>query len=83
MLFRSFIHKTNIDNIKLVFYDFGGIKNFKIKVKDYVGEFNTREWDEIVLPFFDCDEMVIEHDGELFDLTKEIKNIGCNKFIKQ
>ena len=32
--YKCFIHKTNFDNMKLVFYDFGGLKKFKIKSND-------------------------------------------------
>jgi hypothetical protein len=81
--FKCFIHKTGIDNIKLVFYDFGGVKQFKITSNDYSDEIEVREWNEIVLPFFDCEKLVIVHEGETFDFTKEINKITHNEFYKK
>jgi hypothetical protein len=81
--FKCFIHKTGIDNIKLVFYDFGGVKQFKITSNDYSDEIEVREWNEIVLPFFDCEKLVIVHEGETFDCTKEINKITHNEFYKK
>lgn len=79
--FQSFIHKTLVDNMKIVFYDFGGVKNFKIKTEDFYQEINLREWEEVVLPFFDCSSLIIECDGEVIDFTEEMIKIGCNEFI--
>ena len=81
--FKCFIHKTGIDNIKLVFYDFGGVKQFKITSNEYSDEIEVREWNEIVLPFFDCEKLVIVHEGDTFDFTKEINKITQNEFYKK
>lgn len=81
--FKCFIHKTGIDNIKLVFYDFGGVKQFKITSNEYSDEIEVREWNEIVLPFFDCEKLVIVHEGDTFDFTKEINKITHNEFYKK
>jgi hypothetical protein len=51
--FKCFIHKTLIenDNIKIVFYNFGGIKHFNVKTDLFENDYEVREWDEIKLPF--------------------------------
>lgn len=81
--FKCFIHKTGIDNMKLVFYDFGGVKQFRINSNNYTNEFEVREWNEIVLPFFDCENLTVEHDGEVIDFTEEINKITYNEFYKK
>lgn len=80
--FKCFIHKTLIDNMKIVFYDYGGIKNFKIISDNYNCEFNLREWEEVILPFFDCSNLIVECDDEVIDFTEEVINISYNEFFK-
>ena len=65
--------------MKIVFYNFGGIKNFTIKADGYIFEIGLREWEEFVLPFYDCKNMIVECDGDVFDFTKEINKIGYNE----
>jgi hypothetical protein len=77
--FKCFVHKTCIDNMKIVFYGFGGIKNFIIRCDDNIFEVGLREWEEFVLPFYECNSMTVECDGEVFDFTKQINRIGNNK----
>jgi hypothetical protein len=80
--FKCFIHKTLTDNIKIVFYSFGGIKHFNIKTPSYENNYEVREWDEIELPFYNTDELVITHENEIFNLSKILNNIGQNTFTK-
>jgi hypothetical protein len=80
--FKCFIHKTLIDNMKIVFYNFGGLKEFKIVTDGWEEKYEVREWQEITLPFFHCQNLVVEHEGETFDFTNDIKKIGYNEFIK-
>jgi hypothetical protein len=79
--FECFVHKTLIDNMKIVFYNFGGVKNFVIKSNDFSIQLFLREWEEYVLPFFDCDNLIVECDGEIFDFTNQINKIGYNELI--
>lgn len=82
--FKCFIHKTLIenDNIKIVFYDFGGIKHFNVKTDLFENDYEVREWDEIKLPFLNTDKLIITNDGETFDLSHHVNNIGNNTFTK-
>lgn len=80
--FKCFIHKTSIDKMKIVFYNFGGIKQFEIKTENFRESFEVREWQEITLPFFDCHQLVVEHEEEEFDFSVDLSKIGYNKFIK-
>lgn len=80
--FKSFVHKTLIDNMKIVFYDFGGVKLFKIKTENFYQEVDLREWEEVSLPFFDCKNLFVECDGDVIDFTEEINKITYNEFIK-
>jgi hypothetical protein len=79
--FKCFIHKNGQDNVKIVFYDFGGVKNFKIKSNDYYSEFDVREWDEISLPFIDCNNLLVTQDDRLFDFSNEISKITHNEIF--
>lgn len=79
--FKCFIHKNGQDNVKIVFYDFGGVKNFKIKSNDYYSEFDVREWDEISLPFVDCNNLLVTQDDRLFDFSDEISKITHNEIF--
>jgi hypothetical protein len=81
--FKCFIHKTGIDDMKIVFYNFGGLKQFKLISGDFNTEVEVREWEEIILPFFSCDSLIVEHDGERFDFSKQINKIGYNEFFKR
>ena len=81
--FKCFIHKTDIDNMKVVFYDFGGLKQFKINADYFETNIEVREWEEIILPFVSCDSLIVEHDEETFDFSKEIHKIGYNEFFKR
>jgi hypothetical protein len=67
--------------MKIVFYNFGGVKNFVIKSNDFSIQLFLREWEEYVLPFFDCDNLIVECDGEIFDFTNQINKIGYNELI--
>ena len=80
--FKCFIHKTLIDNMKIVFYNFGGVKQFNVKSESFENNYMVREWDEIELPFFNTDKLFIENDGEIFDLSDYTTNIGYNTFEK-
>lgn len=80
--YRCFIHKTGQDNMKLVFYNYGGIKNFKITSTNFQQEYDSREWEQIVLPFNNAELLLIEHDGEEIDYSNEVKKIGHNTFEK-
>lgn len=81
--YSCFIHKTNHDNMKLVFYNFGGTKHFKITSINFEQEYTLREWEQIMLPFMDTDLLIIKHDEEEIDYSKEIKKIGQNVFEKK
>jgi hypothetical protein len=81
--FKCFIHKTLKDDMKIVFYNFGGVKHFKINSNDYSNEFEVREWQEINLPFKDTNHLIVEVDGDSFDFSKDVNNIGCNEFYKK
>lgn len=80
--FKCFIHKTNVDNMKIVFYNFGGLKTFNIETEYGMFEHIVREWDEIVLPFFSCEVLKVVNEGEVFDFTSDLKQIGHNEFRK-
>ena len=81
--FKCYIHKTLEDNMKIVFYDFGGIKNLEIKSENYSFNSEIREWQEIQLPFYDCKELIVKIDEEMFDFSYEISKIGHNTFTIQ
>ena len=70
------------DNIKIVFYNFGGIKHFNVKTDSFENNYEVREWDEIKLPFLNTDKLIITNDGETFDLSHHVNNIGNNTFTK-
>lgn len=78
--YKCFIHKTHYDNIKLIFYDFGGIKNFTISSDNFESDYETREWEQIELPFNQTEKLIITHDAEMIDYSHIIKNIGQNVF---
>jgi hypothetical protein len=80
--FKCFIHKTLTDNMKIVFYDFGGIKHFNVKTDLFENNYEVREWDEIELPFLNTDKLIITNDNETFDLSHHVNNIGENTFKK-
>lgn len=80
--FKCFVHKTSIDNMKIVFYNFGGINKFEIQTENFNECFELREWQEITLPFFDCHRLVVKHEEEEFDFSKDLSKIGYNEFIK-
>jgi NADH:ubiquinone oxidoreductase subunit len=80
--FKCFIHKTLTDNMKIVFYNFGGIKHFTVKTDSFENNYEVREWDEIELPFLNTNKLVITNDGEIFDLSHDVNNIGENTFRK-
>ena len=82
--FKCFVHKTQRDNddMKIVFYNFGGIKNFNIKAESFEENYEVREWDEIVLPFPNTDKLIITNEDEIFDLSNYVNNIGENIFSK-
>lgn len=72
--YKLFIHKKDNDNIKLLFYDFEGIKNFKIISDSFEEEFTLNSWDFVELPFKDCSLLQINDT----DYTKSLKSIGQN-----
>lgn len=76
--YKCFIHKTSWDNLKLVTYNYGGLKDFRIISNDFSMDYQLREWEQIELPFTDSDNLIIIHDGETIDYSEEIKKIGCN-----
>lgn len=78
--FSCFIHKTNVDNMKIVFYNFAGLKKFTIETDHGKSEHTVREWDQIELPYFSCKSLKVENDGNTFDFTTELKQIGHNEF---
>lgn len=77
--FKCFIHKTLTDNIKIAFYDFGGLNHFTIIADEFEGNFDVREWDEVEIPYYDCKTFKIIHHGETFDLSTELNNITHNE----
>jgi hypothetical protein len=81
--FRCFIHKTKIDDMKLVFYNFGGVKEFKIETENFSQIYQVREWQEIILPFFDCEHLHVTFENETFDFSEIINKISYNEFIKK
>lgn len=81
--YKCFIHKTNFDNMKLVFYNFGGLKKFKIKSNDIELEHELREWEVFYLPFQETDDLIISHDGEELNYGSVLKTIGHNTFEKK
>lgn len=81
--FKCFIHKTLKDDMKIVFYNFGGLKTFRIVTENFDSSFEVREWQEIMLPFIDCDKLEVVIEDETLDFTKELKNIGYNEFYKR
>jgi hypothetical protein len=80
--FKCFVHKTLRDNMKIVFYSFDGIKHFSVKTDSFENNYEVSEWDEIVFPFLNTDMLVITNDGETFDLSNYVSNIGENIFSK-
>jgi hypothetical protein len=80
--FKCFIHKTLKDNIKIVFYDFGGLRDFTIIADEFEGTFSVREWEEIEIPYYDCKIFKVIYDGEVIDLSSELNSITHNEFKK-
>jgi len=78
--YKCFIHKTNYDNMKLIFYDYGGIKKFKITCDNFEKEYDVREWEQIELPFNSTQKLLISHEENEIDYIHIIKNIGQNIF---
>lgn len=76
--YKCFIHKSGYDNVKLVFYDYGGIKNFIVRYNNNSETFDLREWEQVEIPTIDLDTLEIEHDGEVIDYTQTFKKIGQN-----
>lgn len=76
--YKCFIHKTYFDNMKIVFYDFGGIKEFEIISDDFRKTISLREWEEVELPFVDTNKLSVLHDFEEIDYSDFIKKIGEN-----
>ena len=72
--YKLFIHKTHYDNIKLLFYGFEGVKNFKVVSNTFEKEFNLESWDYIELPFNTCSLLKINNT----DYIENIKSIGQN-----
>lgn len=72
--YKLFIHKTDYNNIKLLFYNFEGSKTFNILSDNFEEEFILNSWDFIELPFNDCSLLKINN----IDYTKDIKSIGQN-----
>lgn len=80
--FKCFIHKTGVNNIKLVFYNYGGLKTFEIQTEFNKTRHTVREWQEIELPYTSCQELVVRYQDEVYDFGKELKLIGHNEFKK-
>lgn len=76
--YKCFIHKTNFDNMKILFYDFGGIKQFTITTENYQKSLEIREWEQIELPFVYTNTLFISHDGEEINYSDFVKGIGEN-----
>lgn len=76
--YKCFIHKTSFDNMKILFYNFGGVKQFSVKTDDFEKSYQVREWEEIELPFMDTNTLFINHDGEEINYSNLIKGIGEN-----
>lgn len=76
--YKCFIHKTHFDNMKIVFYDYGGLKNFTITSNDFQQNYELREWQQVELPFMTTDKLIISHDGEEINYAEYVKNIGEN-----
>jgi hypothetical protein len=72
--YKLFIHKTDYDNIKLLFYNFEGSKIFNILSDNFKEEFVLKNWEYIELPFSNCSLLKING----FDYTKNIKSIKQN-----
>ncbi len=80
--YKCFIHKTFIENIKIVFYDYGGLKTFTIISDEHEQTHTVREWEEIEIPYVNCEILKVIHDGEIIDLSSELSNITYNEFKK-
>ena len=76
--YKLFIHKTDYDNIKLLFYNFEGTKDIKILSDNFEQEFNLKNWDYIELPFNNCSLLKIFCNNEEINYTKDILSIGQN-----
>lgn len=76
--YKCFIHKTDFDNMKILFYDFGGLKQFSISADTFEQNYELREWEEIELPFITIDKLIISHEGSDIDYSNIVKNIGEN-----
>ena len=64
--------------MKIVFYDYGGLKNFTITSNDFQQNYELREWQQVELPFTTTDNLIISHDGEEINYAEYVKNIGEN-----
>jgi hypothetical protein len=76
--YKLFIHKTDYDNIKLLFYGFEGTKDIKVISDNFKQEFNLKNWDYVELPFSDCSLLKIIYNDQEIDYTKYIISIGQN-----
>jgi hypothetical protein len=77
--YKCFIHKTGADNMKMVFYNYGGIKKYLISTDNFQEEYELREWEQIILPFIGTEKLIVSCDGEDVDYSTYIKSIGQNK----
>jgi hypothetical protein len=77
--YKCFIHKTGVDNMKIVFYNYGGIKKYLIVADGFQREYELREWEQIELPFVNTETLTVSYDGEEINYSIYIKNIGQNK----
>ena len=50
---------------------------------NFENEYVVREWEEIHLPFYDCETLIVTIDGQTFDYSDDIKKIGHNIFTKK
>lgn len=76
--YKCFIHKTNYDKMKIVFYNFGGVKNFLINIDSVEYQYDVREWEEITLDSQSAECFKITHNNEEIDYTKILNGIGQN-----
>jgi hypothetical protein len=79
---KCFIHKIEGQDIKLVFYNFGGVKNFKVKTENFTQEYSVMEWEELTFPFANYESFIVTYEGRDYDFTNILLNIKHNIFIK-
>jgi hypothetical protein len=65
--------------MKMVFYNYGGIKKYLILADGFQQEYELREWEQIELPFINTENLIVLHDGEEINYSEYIKGIGQNK----